>query len=280
VTPGSFKTAINKEVGALLKTPPKTREQLKSVKSEVQKRKDTKGGGLKGRAGSSYPIESLRARQQKAQVIEQDRQLLIMNVAANEALTAQQVTVFPEGQLNTQVDSDLRKMEEATQAQLYQPQATQAGQMADTYAMQWFSEQGGQSETVQVRIEPFVPVVVGGGDTGESIFGGQVFLLRHVQIEDRHFLQGFQLNEKKLIEEVEESAERFMRKGMKIELTQTEDEESAYTAILDFGFGDLVLNLKEIDPAWISNKINWLRNWYFSIIAIVLLAVTLGLAGL
>jgi signal transduction histidine kinase len=71
-----------------------------------------------------------------------------------------------------------------------------------------------------------------------------------------------------------------MREGMRIELAQTEDEESAYTAILDFGFGDLVLNLKEIDPAWISNKINWLRNWYFTIIAIVLLAVTLGLASL
>jgi len=63
-------------------------------------------------------------------------------------------------------------------------------------------------------------------------------------------------------------------------LLAKQDMEVAYTAILDFGFGDLVLNLKEIDPAWIGKKINHLRNWYFSIIALVLLAVALGLAGL
>ncbi|GAJ15696.1 unnamed protein product, partial [marine sediment metagenome] len=137
---------------------------------------------------------------------------------------------------------------------------------------------------------PFVSLVVPGTDDQQFIFNGQVFLLRHVQIEDRHLLQGFQLNEKKLIEAVEESAQRFMREGMYFELPQTrngpplllakQDMEVAYTAILDFGFGDLVLNLKEIDPAWIGKKINHLRNWYFSIIALVLLAVALGLAGL
>jgi signal transduction histidine kinase len=54
----------------------------------------------------------------------------------------------------------------------------------------------------------------------------------------------------------------------------------AYTAILNFGFGDLALNLKEIDPGWIGKEIRHLRIWYFSIVAIVLLAVSLGLASL
>jgi signal transduction histidine kinase len=143
-----------------------------------------------------------------------------------------------------------------------------------------------------VRIEPFVPLVVPGGQAGQSVFDGQVFLLRHVQIEDKHFLQGFALNEKKLIEEVEESASRLMREGMSFELARpaqggparTEpaaaNNDVAYAAILDFGFGDLVLNLKEVDPHWIGKQINHLRLWYFSTVAVLLLAVTLGLVSL
>ncbi len=290
VTPGSFKMAISHEVSGSLKTMPKAPEQGRLVKGNVQKRKATKGGELKGRAGKSYPIQSLQAQQEKAQIMKQQRSVYEFNVASNTAAPAQQVAASRARQSNAQMD--LAETQEPRQAQLYQPQAAQAGQSADTYAVSRFSEQGGQSETVQVRIEPFVPVVVGGGDTGESIFGGQVFLLRHVQIEDRHFLQGFQLNEKKLIEEVNVSAAQALstRERMSFELPQTKGEKDtyaitengnvAYTAILDFGFGDLVLNLIETDPAWISKQINWLRNWYFGIISIVLLAVTLGLASL
>jgi signal transduction histidine kinase len=111
-----------------------------------------------------------------------------------------------------------------------------------------------------------------------------------VQIEDKHFLQGFQLNEEKLIQEVEKSAGRFMGEGMTFELAQgqsvheTSDSANravAHTAILDFaGLGSLVLNLIETDPGRISKKMNELRTWYFGITAIVLLAVTLGLASL
>jgi signal transduction histidine kinase len=118
----------------------------------------------------------------------------------------------------------------------------------------------------------------------QFIFGGQVFLLRHVQIENKHFLQGFRLNEKELIEEIEESASRYMREGMSFELSQNgngrTNTDVTHAAILDFGFGDLALNLKEIDPHWIGKQINNLRYWYFSIISVVLLAVTLGLASL
>jgi len=161
-----------------------------------------------------------------------------------------------------------------------QPQERQTQDLAELYYATRLPVEESQSETVQIRIEPFVPVVVGGADAEQSIFAGQVFLLRHVQIEDRHFLQGFQLNEKKLIEQVKESAERFMREGMNFELSRTENEDVAYTAVLGFGFGDLVLNLMETDPAWIARQISQLRNWYFSIIVIVLVAVTLGLTSL
>jgi signal transduction histidine kinase len=57
-------------------------------------------------------------------------------------------------------------------------------------------------------------------------------------------------------------------------------EGAAYTAVLDFGFGDLVLALKETDPAWIAKRIGGLHEIYFGIIATVLAAVTLALASL
>jgi len=135
-------------------------------------------------------------------------------------------------------------------------------------------------DMVQVRIEPFVRLKVPCKEGEESVFGGQVFMLRHIQIEDKHFVQGFQLNEKELIGEVEESAQRFMRQGMNYELAQQANGTSAFTAILDFGFGDLILNLIEIDPQRIARKISGMRIWYFGIITVVLLAVTLGLASL
>jgi len=143
---------------------------------------------------------------------------------------------------------------------------------------------------VQVRIGPFETIVTGGDNAEEFIFDGQVFLVRHVQIENRNFWQGFQLNENKLIEEVKDSASKFVREGMSFEVARTKTKDAvnaakengdiAYTAVLDFIFGDLVLSLKETNPDWISKQINHLRNWYLSIISVVLLAVTLGLAGL
>jgi len=142
------------------------------------------------------------------------------------------------------------------------------------------STQEGQSEMVQVRIEPFVPMLIPGKGSEESIFGGQVFMLRHVQIENKHLIQGFQLNEKELIQQVEESAKKFVRSGMGFELARKANGGSAYAAILDFGFGRLVLNLIETDPFHIARKITQMRSWYFSIITVVLLAVALALASL
>lgn len=137
-----------------------------------------------------------------------------------------------------------------------------------------------QAETVQIRIEPFAPLIVSKAAVDEAIFDGEVFLLRHVQIEDKHFLQGFQLNDEKLIEEVEESARRFMREGMDFDVGRAEQRDAAYAAILDFGFADLVLNLIELEPGWIGKQVSQLRYWYYGIIMIVFFAVLLGLAGL
>jgi len=141
-----------------------------------------------------------------------------------------------------------------------------------------------QDETVVVRVEPFVPVVVPGSSSDKSIFGGQVYLLRHVQIGERHFRQGFMLNEDKLITEVKESARRLMRQGMCFELPQlnhnTNREDSAYTAVFDFGFGDLTLAFNETDAGWIARQINQLKSWYLSIVVVVLMAVSLGLLSL
>jgi signal transduction histidine kinase len=174
---------------------------------------------------------------------------------------------------------------------LPQPQAAQTAQALNINSELQSAEQGDQSDTVQIRIGGFETVVTDGADAQESIFGGQVFLLRNVQIEDRHFLQGFQLNENKLIEEVEESAAEAIstREGMGFELVKSQsadwvpndiNEDAAYTAILDFSLGYLALNLIEIDPDRIGRQISWLRNWYFGIITVVLLVVTLGLASL
>ena len=254
-TPGSLKLNFYSGDVAAPTKEPETIDQQQFDKETSQK----------GKLSQSYPIESLQSKGQKTQVIEQRRAVFEQNVLSNVAAQSQQQT---------------------------QELPAQTDQAGGPYERQAATSDHSQTETVQVRIEPFFPVVVPGGQAGgdsasqkaESIFGGQVFLLRHVQIEEKHFLQGFQLNENKLIEQIEESASRFVREGMSFELSSNESTHDngdvAYAAILNFGFGDLVLSLKEIDPGWIGKEIRHLRIWYFGIVAIVLLAVTLGLASL
>ena len=145
--------------------------------------------------------------------------------------------------------------------------ALSAGDFADT-------------ETVQIRIEPFSSVVIAGGSGEKSIFPRQVFLLRHIQIERNHFLQGFKLNQAELTEQITESASRLIRRGMGFELSRDENPNAAHVAILDFGFGEIALNLLELDPHWITTQISQLRNWYFAIVAIVFIAVMIALISL
>jgi len=281
VTPASFKMAISKEVSSSTKTTPDTFEEAEFAKGNVPKSKDAKVEGLKSRQGKALPIGSLRAQQQKTQIIRQPRQAFIDNVAANTGL--QQRAEDSRRQRQT-VQTDSERLAEVNQSALSQPQIAQIEQALDTNVDFQLSEQEEQSDTVQGRIGRFETILTGGG-TEESVFAKQVFLIRDVQIEDRHFLQGFKLNEKKLIEEVKKSASRLKRKGMSFELPQTkngwaDNKDVAYTAVLVFDFGELILHLMEINPAWIAEQISQLRHWYFGIISIVLLAVTLALASL
>jgi len=240
-----------------------------SLPEEVKGEEAGQKQQTKGPAGRSreYRIESLQADSQKEQIFTQKRSVVTSNIARSEELLSRQSAA--------DVAQDQTERQDA--ARLNQ-QVTGVNDMQQSLQQE-------QADVVEIRIEPFVPLVVPGTKAQQSIFGGQVFLLRHVKIEDRHLLQGFQLNEKKVIEQVEESALRFVRKGMRFELPQTkkqgrEDEAASYTAILHFGFGNLILNLKEIDPAWIGKEINKLQKWYFGIIGIVLVVVALGLTGL
>jgi signal transduction histidine kinase len=252
----------------------------------------------KGARSKAYPIESLKNEAQAPQVFTQQRAFVNSNQvqsmqpppqppAATQAGPTQQVAPMPTQR--EQLAKPSAVAQEQTQAAPIPPPQDQQG-ISISPTVQADVRQGKDlSEMVQIRIEPFVPLVVPGADPEASMFGGQVFLLRHVQIEDRHLLQGFQLDEHKLVAEVEESARRFMRDGMDFELPQVRkangqtkngDEKPAYTAILDFGFGDLALSLKELDPAWITKRSGELLRVYFGIIATVVTAVTLALVSL
>ena len=240
-----------------------------SLPEEVKGEEAGQKQPTKGSAGRSkeYRIESLQADSQKEQIFTQKRSVVTSNIVRGEELLSRQSAA------------------DVAQDQTEQQDAARLNQQVTGMNDMQQSLQKEQADVVEIRIEPFVPLVVPGTKAQQSIFGGQVFLLRHVKIEDRQLLQGFQLNEKKVIEQVEESALRFVRKGMRFELPQTkkqgrEDEAASYTAILHFGFGNLILNLKEIDPAWIGKEINKLQKWYFGIIGIVLVVVALGLTGL
>lgn len=251
-TPGSFKLSLYNGTPPVQQDRSETPKQVESAAGTNNKSKIAEGKLPLQQAGQKYSIESLQSQSRMPQVIEQRRSALGRNIITGDDSESQQ--------------------------------ATQAQRSADPYDEQQPLNQESQVETVEVRIEPFVPLVVPDENLVQSIFGGQVFLLRNVQIENKNFLQGFQLNEKKLIEEVEESASRFMREGMSFELSQAQDDyvkgNVAYAAVLDFGFGELALNLTETDPGWIGRQISHLRYWYFGIVSIVLLAVALGLASL
>ena len=265
----SVDAKVDKKATAPRSTP------LKAAKGQSQKRRRTgKGQAIQDQSGANYPIESLDNRDRKAQVIEQFNVVFQTNIAANASSGIQM------GDWSSQPDQQ-QQARMSRQAEQSREPEVDADNINALLNEQQLAVQGNMDETVQVTIEPFVPLIVPQNANDQSIFDGQVFLVRHVQIEDRHFWQGFQLNEARLIYEVKESANHLMREGMSFEVTQTqkEGEDTAYRATLDFGFGNLILDFKD-NPALIGRQITQLRIWYFSIIAIVLLAATLGLASL
>lgn len=262
--------------------------------ADVQVQETSLAKGSKSARGANYDIGSLSRSSQQPQILNQQREIAMSNQA---------LAVVPEPQ-QPQARPRYHQAGQASGQQAIPqpgPVLTQAEQHVQAVALpqEAASPQTELSETVQIRIEPFVPIVVPGDANEPSIFGGQVFLLRHVQIENSHLLQGFQLDEARLVEEVRESAVRFMRDGMEFDLPQVsrashprfegempstqrgqDARDTVYTAVLDFGFGDLVVHLKEIDPRRITKRIAGLQRVYIGIIAIVAGAVALVLASL
>jgi signal transduction histidine kinase len=279
-------------------------EALKAKKPVSEDTKDQLAKTMKSRQ-AKLEIESLQSQKQQTQVIEQQREVASSNIAYRTQTVAERVRARGSASQQTGAGYEIK---ENKALQPFEPNAIQPGEPAlaggDRTETDLFatgrpaeSEQPGPRQTgvqlaaadfgnvkqpadiVQVRIEPFVPVVVPQGGK-DSVFGGQVFLLRHVQIANQHLLQGFQLNEKRLIEEINDSARRFIREGMDFCLDKTSRANTAYSAILDFGFGAVTLNLIETDPGWIIAQIGRLRLWYFSIVAVVFLAVLLVIFSL
>jgi len=252
-----------------------------------------KSGSLKGapQRSKAYPIESLRQQSQQSQVVTQDRDLVALNYSPPSP--AQQAAApRARGAQSEAADAEqvlAETLREEPQALYDLAQAESQVHVVTTAMEEEGVTQAAESDQVQIRIEPFVPVVVPGGASEDSMFGGQVFLLRYVQIEQRNLIQGFQLDEAELVREVEESAQRLMRDGMAFDLPSADRadegpysraEITVHTAILDFGFGDLVLNLKELDPGWITKRIGELQHVYLGIVVVVGVAVALALTSL
>ncbi len=271
----SDNTDYYRETEASPVTKMKVADRIELPANEDLKKKNEENGSGRGRSSKALSIESLQEQAQKTQVMPQRRSIVEQNIFSNTASGSGRALASKENQ----ADIQFRDQSEPP-----------LGQEAQLSIGRQPPEQERQNDIVQVRIGPFETIVTGGDNAEEFVFDGQVFLVRHVQIENRNFWQGFQLNENKLIEEVKDSASKFVREGMSFEVAPTKTKDAvnaakengdiAYTAVLDFIFGDLVLSLKETNPDRISKQISHLRNWYLSIIAVVLLAVTLGLAGL
>jgi len=152
----------------------------------------------------------------------------------------------------------------------------------DTQAFQVPIDPETLGDTIQIRVEPLVPRLVPNDANTPSIFGGQILMLRHVQVEDKHYIQGFKLNEAELIHRIETVAARLMalHQGLSIQLSNDVQAEACTSAVLDFGFGSLVLNLIEADPGWIHHRVTWFKRWYGITCAVVLIAISLGLTSL
>ncbi len=226
---------------------------------------------------SRYAIKSIEEAPQQTQVIRQSRENIELNVMSNTANDKDPDSVQSQAY---QTSSSLQMAKEENEETTQQAVAGEPDKQFDMDTPKQRADNRSQqlNDIVQVRIEPFVPITVPEADGKESVFSGQVFLLRHIQIEDKHLVQGFRLDELELLSKVAESAQQFIRRGMGFEVSKAERPDAAYTAILDFGFGEVVLNLIEQQPGWIQARVVQIRNWFFAILGVVWLAVIIALA--
>ena len=255
--------------------------------------------GAKIRKAAQLRIDTLEQAQQ-AKVITQSRSEVASNMANTRgtvgntlnapasSMPAQPGMPMP-GAAARVTESNLanRKLKESFErANVAAPQATQADDKDRTMAKEMPQQQAAdqfqiaEQELVQIRIEPFVPVTAPAAAGQSPPLGRQVFLMRHVQIESRHFIQGFMLDQQKLLTQIKDSASRLVRDGMGFDLGLSDKPNIAYTAVLDFGFGDVVLNLIENDPLHIAKQIAFMRNWYFGIVTLVVAVVAVGMGSL
>ena len=193
-------------------------------------------------------IDSLQNTSQKSQLFEQNRAVFNNNFASNEIVSSQP------GQ------------SDQVEARVFQEPMYPAA----------------LEDMIQVRVEPFVPRLVPMDNNTPSIFGGQILMIRHVQVEETNYIQGFKLNEAELIHRIETVASRLMalHQGLSIKLSDDIEPDACTSAVLDFGFGSLVLNLIETDPGWIHHRVTWFKRWYGVTCGVVLMAISLGLTSL
>lgn len=237
--------------------------QAEPLEEQAEKR------GVKSRR-RELKIESLEQTQRQVQVIEQPKEVYAKNVSYRQSRSKSSVglpeesavQVYEHGAAHAKLDLSDIETDKLSYTGIGEVQVSEVTE-----------------DTVQIRVEPFTPIVVPGGKK-DSVFSGQVFLLRHVQVGEQHFQQGFKLDEGRLLEDIRESANRFMRTNMDYNLGGRERTDVAYSAILDFGFGSVVLNMLELDPDYITGQISRLKSWYFAIVSVVILTMLLVIVSL
>jgi signal transduction histidine kinase len=231
---------------------------------------------------SVYPVSSFD-QPQDTQVLRQTRAAYEFNNATNEGMQTSLNAPLKEESETPQTKQTARSRRQTPMpAQDEVTSRSGVPMMGGQIDRQQSSSQPSsqQEETVQVRIEPFVPVTVSRSTGQNGVFAGQTFLIRHIQVEGRHWVQGFGLNESELLSQVNESARRLLRRGMGYEISGMERPDAVHTAVLDFGFGELVLNLQELGPDWIQTQTMRMQSWFWGILGVVWLAVVASMMAL
>jgi signal transduction histidine kinase len=269
------------------------RRDVQALKKEdvSEFKKAPVGKGTELERSQRYKIQTFEQEGQQAQVITQSRAQVERNVE-NTARQGQYVQTVAPVPASPKADQYLYEQVPAGGMGMGLPPAEMPAQVLEQKkditsrnqpqaAAASIAQAAPSEDIVQIRIEPFTPVIVPAADPQNApVFGGDIYLLRHVQIEQNHILQGFRLDQTDLLAQIRESASRLIRSGMYFDIAPVENPAAAHSAILDFGFGDLVLNLFEADPGRLAAQIGRLRITYFAITSVVAAAVLMALLSL